>query len=300
MRVILIHSPSAGDREHDRPSLLRLMAEAGHDAQYFSSKEASWRTAVKSEAADIIAVAGGDGTVAEVARTVLSEHPPIAVLPAGTANNIATGLGIADAAVEGLVARWRDARLQPFDIGVVRSKDTTFRFVESVGAGLLADGIAHIDSDPSDIEQLNNAQDRVAAAIEIHQHLLAELPPVHIELRLDGQDRSGEYLLLEILNFGIAGPNLRLAPLADPADGSFDVVLVDESQRGELIEHLPLYRASPAHAPRLPTFKAREISLSCGDRHIHFDDELRNGAGTDTIPGITDISIEPHVVNFLV
>jgi hypothetical protein len=46
--------------------LLSLIAVAGHDATYFSSKDARWKTALDGSA-DFIAVAGGDGTAEEVA-----------------------------------------------------------------------------------------------------------------------------------------------------------------------------------------------------------------------------------------
>ena len=43
---------------------------------------------------DCVVAAGGDGTVARVARALAGGPIPLAVLPAGTANNIATSLEI--------------------------------------------------------------------------------------------------------------------------------------------------------------------------------------------------------------
>jgi diacylglycerol kinase (ATP) len=301
MHVILVHSPTAGDGEHDRRSLLRLLDAAGHEARYFSSKDEGWRAPVAAGDAELVAVAGGDGTVAEVARAVRDPRVPIAVLPGGTANNIATGLGIASVPVEALVARWPNGRRQPFDIGVARWQNETFRFVESIGVGLLADAMHAIDSDPAEVEHLADAEDRVAVAIDIHRRLLASQRTVRIDLQLDGTDHSGDYLLLEILNFGLAGPNLRLAPDADPADGRFDVVLVSERQRAELAQELARYRAGETSAaPRLPTVKASRIRLAFGDRRIHLDDEMRTGSGSDGPGSGIDVSIEPGAVTFLI
>jgi diacylglycerol kinase (ATP) len=298
MRVILVHNPAAGNGEHDRTSLVRLLQTAGHEVRYVSSAEPSWE-AVLNAPADLIAVAGGDGTVGKVTRQLESGSPPVAVLPAGTANNIATALGLAETRVEELVARWVDARLQPFDLGVVRARENTSRFVESVGLGLLADAISTTDVDERLAADLAHAGDPVAAAIEVHRRLLRDLQPVPVELRLDGRDFSGEYLLLEILTFGIAGPNLRLAPDAQFADGLLDVVMIEERQRDELLEYFTLYRTNPSRAPRLPTLRARTISLSCRDRQLHLDDKLR--PHVDEIENVpTHVSIAPGMVRFLI
>lgn len=46
------------------------------------------------ESTDVIVAAGGDGTVSTAARAVAGRDIPVAILPLGTANNIARSLGI--------------------------------------------------------------------------------------------------------------------------------------------------------------------------------------------------------------
>ena len=46
---------------------------------------------------DLVAVAGGDGTLGEAAEALLGTAVPIAILPAGTANVVAREYGVADA-----------------------------------------------------------------------------------------------------------------------------------------------------------------------------------------------------------
>src|SRR6266498_4685466 len=109
MKVTLLHNPYAGDA--DQPSgdeILSLIRSAGHSAVYQSSKEPGWEKALE-EAADIVAVAGGDGTVGKVAKRLIGNHTPIAVLPLGTANNIATALNLTDPPIEHLIAGWATA-----------------------------------------------------------------------------------------------------------------------------------------------------------------------------------------------
>jgi diacylglycerol kinase (ATP) len=299
MRVVIVHNARAGNQQYDGDSLVRLISRAGHDAAYFTVHDTSWKGAV-GDFAEIVAAAGGDGTVEEVARAVAGRRLPIAVLPLGTANNISRALGQVNIPIEDLVAGWADARRQPFDIGLARGPWETFRFVESVGAGLLADGMAEIrEGRADDIRQAGDADGRLAAARGLFHRRLGRTAPLRFNLTLDGRDLSGDYLLLEVLNFGAAGPNLRLAPHAGPSDGLLDVVLVDERHRRQLADHFLSSRIT-ASTPALPVYQGRHATLSCGGCNLHLDDEVWGGqpAGPDAV--VIDLSVEPKALTFLV
>src|SRR5947209_3037973 len=103
MRITLIHNPSAGRGKHRKKRLMAALAEAGHDATYQSIKKRRYKSALKRPA-DLILVAGGDGTVTKIARRLVDTSVPLAVLPLGTANNLARTLGFI-ASPEKLIAR---------------------------------------------------------------------------------------------------------------------------------------------------------------------------------------------------
>ena len=88
MVVTLIHNPKAGDQDESGKSLRKLLEGAGYEVRYHSAKEDGWKQALKKDA-DLVAIAGGDGTVGRVARRMAGRGIPLAVLPSGTANNIA-------------------------------------------------------------------------------------------------------------------------------------------------------------------------------------------------------------------
>src|SRR5262245_14210951 len=95
MKVTLIYNPTAGD-DDARPTsgqLAALIREAGHQVRTQPTDEKGWSKALRKKAG-LVAVAGGDGTVGKVARRLVDSGCPIAVLPMGTANNIARSLGI--------------------------------------------------------------------------------------------------------------------------------------------------------------------------------------------------------------
>ena len=77
--------------------------------------------------------AGGDGTVARAGRALAGRDMSLAILPLGTANNIASSLGISGTPAEAIAA-WRHQRVVRIDVGVIQH-DGESRFLESVGAG---------------------------------------------------------------------------------------------------------------------------------------------------------------------
>ena len=103
MKVTLIHNPDAGSDDlpcGEEP--VDLIRRAGHQLVYQSSKDSHWKTAL-NKPADLIAVAGGDGIVGAVAKLMIGKGTPIAVLPLGTANNIAKTLNLMDVSLAQLI-----------------------------------------------------------------------------------------------------------------------------------------------------------------------------------------------------
>src|SRR4051812_45065449 len=118
VRVTLIHNPGAGRQGPRQATELRaLLEDAGYNVRYRSAKEDGWKRALKKDA-DLIVVAGGDGTVGKVARRVVGRGVPVALLPSGTANNIARTLGQLERPFEELVRGWEKARRIKLNVGV--------------------------------------------------------------------------------------------------------------------------------------------------------------------------------------
>ena len=89
----LVHNEKAGDKRHDRAALVQLLERGGYTVSYFAAKECDLAEAL-GQPAEIIVSAGGDGMVARLVAHARSDGPPIAILPLGTANNIATRSGL--------------------------------------------------------------------------------------------------------------------------------------------------------------------------------------------------------------
>ena len=300
MKITLIHNPAAGD--HLKPSagqIQALIEEAGHKVRYQCCKEKGWHKVLK-KSADLVVVAGGDGTVGKVVRDLIGEKMTVAVLPLGTANNISRTLGIADLPVTHLISSWESARNVKFDAGIAVGPWGKRYFIEGLGAGLLTSSIPEVD-DNKTLDQLNETGIKVTYAQQIFREHLAECPAVEIEATLDGEDISGRYVLFEVLNMQYIGPNLFLAPEMRRDDGKFDVILVNQKHRKKLQSHIRDWQEGKQWPPEFGARRGKRLTMKWTGFDVHIDDKLwsvkrRKAPRLETI----DITVERGAISFLV
>lgn len=307
MRVTLVHNPDAGDERHSAGPLLKELAGAGHKGTVVGKDDLGESL---EDPGDLVAVAGGDGTIKKAAIALAGRGVPMAILPLGTANNIARSLGIRGSVAE-LVAGWATAGRRRLAVGTVATRWGSMRFVESVGVGvfteLVSRGEAEVDENAGGLT--GHPLDR---ALQLLQRILAERKPRARELTLDGGDASGEYLLVQAMNIPMVGPNVPLAPEADWSDRQLDVVTVTEGERPILAEYVRARLAGGAAPPALTVRRAARVSLSASTPELQVDDgpwsavprstERRSGIATGERPeeGYVTISLGDRAVEVLV
>jgi diacylglycerol kinase (ATP) len=270
-RATLIHNPSAGDETPAADDLRRILSAAGLQVRYASSKK-GWKKAL-DKPADLVVVAGGDGTVAEVALHMAGSDVPLAILPLGTANNVARSLGLIGAARE-IVDGWDEEAVRALDMGVVTAPWGEARFIESAGAGIFAELIERADEEVENSSTMLGAEgDR---ALLLLRRIVAGADAASWKVALDGRDLSGEFLAIEAMNTRFIGPKVPLAPDADACDGLLDVVLIGPSDRDALLEYLDgRLHDSAADLPRLPIERGRHLTLRPSRAApVHVGDEL--------------------------
>lgn len=300
MKVILIHNPNAGvENQPTGDELAERIRAAGHSVLCQSSHNAEWKNLLR-ESADLIAVGGGDGIVGKVAKLSLGKNIPIAVLPMGTANNIAGALGLTGRPLEELIAGWGQARSARFNVGVARGPWGGNYFLEGIGVGLFADTMARLDARKNvDLAHLDAAEEKITSVLEI-LHIRLERCPVHaLKLTLDDRDLSGEYILFEAMNIHSIGPNLVLAPHAEPGDGLLDVVLITKDDEAELREYLSKRIGQGAGTHGLTGRRARRLRIECTASRIHIDDDLWPEKGAPP-PAVVEITLADQWLEMLI
>src|SRR5262245_17508619 len=125
MRVSLFYNEGAGDGI-SLERIVRALHRQRHQLVCIVEKDPE---ALIRGPSDLVVAAGGDGTVSAAARALAGRGVPLAILPLGTANNIARCLGT-DGSIEQVIESWRTARRRPFDLGTVHGAWGREWFVE--------------------------------------------------------------------------------------------------------------------------------------------------------------------------
>ncbi len=287
MRVSLLYNKNAVD-----PGQIDEVREAvgrhGHEIVRVFERDAGLDGLVTSSP-DLIAVAGGDGTIAAVARRLAGCGIPLAILPLGTANNIAKSVGCSED-IDESVARWNAGGRRPFDLGLARGPWGERRFVEGIGSGLIARGIAEMDALPADDRPASSG---LADALDRYRDVLSRLKPQRCTLDIDGVRTTVDALLVEVLNIGSVGPNVTLALDADPSDGVLTVVTAGEEHRLDLDSYLINRVRGRDGVLSLPSRRARHVVVD-GPGDLHVDDEVILSTGP------VSVQIEPAALEVIV
>jgi diacylglycerol kinase family enzyme len=209
----------------------------------------------------------------------LAKGPPrtVTVLPLGSANNIARALGLGGREPEELVAAWETGERRRFRLGEVEAGAETRTFLESVGGGLFAESIRQAER----VETEDT--DKVELGLRVLRRLVDELPVEPWGVELDGADASGYHVAVEAMVIGQTGPQIPLAPAADPEDARLDVVLIGDADRAQAAAYLDDRLAGrPASAPRLTVRRCREAVLRPPpSAPLRIDDELWQDVRSD-------------------
>jgi diacylglycerol kinase family enzyme len=263
MRALLVHNPTAGSGRPTGDELLEALDKAGFSTTYCSTKNGDLEEAL-AQPADMVIVAGGDGTVAKVARALEDRKTLVAILPFGTANNIAHCLGIAGKPME-LIAALRGAPVKRLDIGLAVGPWGTRHFVESVGWGALAKAVDREDPKLGKGERIERGRAAFAKAI-------AKAEPKRFAIVADGEEFEEDFIFVEAVNLGVTGPRILMDPTAKPGDQLLDVVHLTVKGRQAMLDWLENGNADDA--PPLPARRARKVMLTWQDGPLRIDDKV--------------------------
>jgi diacylglycerol kinase (ATP) len=233
-RFALIVNPRGGTRrglavlEQVRPLFAAAQATldvhvttgAGHAAQLARSLDLA--------ALDGVCLIGGDGTIQEVVDGLLQRREPpavpLGVIPGGTGNTVLWHLGCDD--VQEAARRILAGQTVPIDVARVTMPDQCTHCVNIIGWGAAVD----INRVAERLRWLGPPRYRLAAA----WHILRARSH-HARLVLDGREQEDDFQMVVACNTKFTGKGMRLAPLAELADGKLDVIVVRGASRWQML-----------------------------------------------------------------
>jgi len=288
MQTTLIYNPQAGIGHHPKPDeILAALKQVGHEPVYHPTATESELDQALAEAKDLVVVAGGDGSVRAVAIRTLGRGVKITPLPMGTANNIARLLPLPSDPFE-IIAGLSDTVEYKWDLGRLTSSQGTEYFLEAMGVGLFADMMKRYRPEIGK---------SIPRGIQTIMETLKDYQPKYMHVILDGEDLSGSYVMLEVMNTPTVGLRFRLALDAEPNDGQFDVVLIHDNQRDKYLEYMAgVLLGKLENFPAVSVIRGQHLEIAWRGFPLHMDAEVR--AGLDGVEENVDYQ-EPDESNLL-
>jgi diacylglycerol kinase (ATP) len=198
---------------------------------------------------DIVAAAGGDGTIGTVACELLHSQTALGVLPLGSVMNIARMLAIPrdiDEAVQVLA----QGEVRAIDVGEANGQI----FFEGGSVGLNAAVFR-------EAQGMDAAQGRVGALLAALRELVRYRPPRMI-LHLDDTVFTTRALAVSVANGPYAGLGFTVSPEASIEDGLLNVVVYSRFSRTELIRHFgAIAFGRRQYTAKIRTFTSRRVRI---------------------------------------
>lgn len=271
--VAVISNPAAG-----KGRAVRIAAEAieslrtsGVEVRVYtgSSLTESRELAARALEAgpDVFVVVGGDGTLSGLLDLLCDQSVPVAVVPAGTGNDLARALGLPlrSAADAALVAQ--TGRPRVIDVGEVRCGASTRLFLTVAALGFDARV-----TERTDRLRWPSGPLRYYLALIIE---LVRLRPVPFRISLDGeQTRDAAGTLVAVGNTESYGGGMPICVGATPDDGMLDVVHVRTLGRLRLIALFPrLLRGRHLGVAEVSHRRVRSVAISAPGLTVYADGE---------------------------
>lgn len=271
MRARIIVNPNAGSYEAARPAIERASALPGCEVVATRERGDAKRLAAETLTLgfDRIVAAGGDGTLHEVVNGVGANATiGVGLLPLGTGNDFARGVGIPLDAPDEAIRIALEAPLSGVDLIRCTTRHGASLVVNAAAAGLNEAISRDVDTD------LKKTIGPVAYLLSAAKQVLD--PPVfQVRIETEGRTFSGKIHAIAVSNGPRIGGGLPIAPSASPSDGRFNVYLLPQRSRGEIvIAGLELLLGSHEGSPDVIWFATDSMRIEFEPTmRVHLDGE---------------------------
>jgi YegS/Rv2252/BmrU family lipid kinase len=214
--------------------------------------------------ATLLVVVGGDGSVHEVVNGIVgADGVELAVIPRGTGWDFVRTYGIPrdlDEAVDIALA----GNVREIDAGSVTYRtwagaEGTARFANVASAGI-SGAIA---------QRANESSKALGGRVSYYWSTLAVFvgwQTGELRVTVDGETRAGRMIDAMVCNGRYVGGGMMMCPDAEPDDGLFDVLLIGDVTKRDLLFVLPkTYRGKHLPHPRLELLRGRVVTVDADE-----------------------------------
>ncbi|MCS6819539.1 MAG: diacylglycerol kinase family lipid kinase [Chitinophagales bacterium] len=223
-----------------------------------------------SEGYDVVCAVGGDGSINEIAQSLVHTDVALAIIPFGSGNGLATHLTIPSRDVAGALDVLNNAK----EVWIDSVKTNKGYFFSCAGFGL--------DSSVARRFKRHAIRGFFSYVWAVVSELFFYFKPFHAKVIIDGLEIEREFYLFTVFNSNQYGYNFGPFPFTSLKDGLLDVMVVTRFplwklvyiflciafKRADLIKEAEVYRARKIEIKGDP----KRVYQFDGDHFIFHDD----------------------------
>lgn len=262
--AFIVNPISGGKSSRNKLKVLREYADSNDLNLYFTEYRGHARELASELKANysIIGVFGGDGTINEVASSIINSDTTMVIIPAGSGNGLAHHLGIPIETEKAL--DFTEKVAQPID--TIRIND---KIITNVG-GIGFDGhVARLFNESASRGLFTYAKLIITQLIKFKEQ--------EFILEMNGRKEQGSAFMIAFANGSEFGNRFHIDPLADATDGTFSLVIVRKPPYMKLIPLLIKgFRGKLKESKYYKRIVATELTISSPGADLHRDGEVLN------------------------
>jgi YegS/Rv2252/BmrU family lipid kinase len=216
------------------------------------------------EGASTLVVVGGDGSVHEVVNGLAgAEHVELAVIPRGTGYDFARTFGITrdlDSAIGTALA----GHVREIDLGLVSYRSwagvESRAYFANVGSAGISGAIA---------QRANETSKALGGRVSYYWATLTVFvgwQTGEMRVTVDDERREGRMIDVLVANGRYLAGGMMMCPEAEPDDGLFDVLVIGDVTKRDLLLTLPkTYKGRHLPHPRLELLRGRTVAVDADE-----------------------------------
>ena len=225
-KLMLIINPAAGRSGYkvNIGEALKKLCDGGYITTLYFTQGPEDATKYAEQFAadyDVVACVGGDGTLSEVISGLMriEGRPPLGYFPMGTANDVATTIGLPKNNMPGAAEKILTGTPHPFDVGKF-GDDKYFSYIAAFGA--------FTDVSYATPQEQKKALGHLAYVLQAMSQL-QQIESVHAKVEYDDGEVEGDFLYGSLSNStSVAGMIKFTDEMVSLGDGKSELVLVKD------------------------------------------------------------------------
>jgi len=266
-RILFIINPIAGVKRKDRiPRLIDKYLDHAHfDYDIIYTEHRGHATELAKHAAqqgvDVVAVAGGDGSVNEVATGLVGTQTALAIIPSGSGNGLARHLGYS-INIRSTLHIINDYYVSRIDVCKVNDQ----YFFSLMGIGFDA-FVAKVFSREETRGFLTYAWSAIRS--------VSAYEPFQYSACIDNREIKGKAFMINVCNSNQYGYNVKVAPHASLQDGMLDIVVLEDIPKWKVpFAVLQVFTRTHMKAKHFTIYRAAEVNIQTPVyAHLQIDGE---------------------------